>query len=215
MECIKGIILFVLIDSFLEKINYRGNYYFNHFLCNLFVTLFTAKDVLRSYTDFAHCEKYTCNSNVVSLIYGLHLYHSLYYFQKLGFDDITHHVSALCVCVPLALYYSPGSLLGYSFFFTTGLPGMVNYLLLWLQRNELYDRKKQKSWNQFLNVWIRNPGCISCATLIVLKACLTETKEYFYASIIVALITVWNGSYFMEQVVADYAKRYLTCQMLA
>lgn len=203
--------MFIFIDIFLSRNKYEGNYYFNHFLCNLFVTIFTIRDVIMTFIDFENCEKYKCDSLVVSLIYGLHIYHSLYYFYKLGFDDIVHHVSALCVCVPLALYYSPGSLLGYSFFFTTGLPGMINYFLLWEQRNGLYDRQLQKKWNVFLNVWIRNPGCISCATLILLKAFLDKKQTLYnqFAAILVSSITIWNGSYFMEQVVSDYAKRYL------
>lgn len=211
MNFLKNILLFLFIDIFLSKNHYQGNYYFNHFLCNLFVTIFTVRDVVRSFTNFYECEKYECNEIVISLIYGLHLYHSIYYFKKLNIDDILHHVSALCVCVPLALYFSPGSLLGYSFFFTTGLPGMINYFLLWKQRNGLYDRKLQKQWNRFLNVWIRNPGCISCATLILLKALVdqNQTRWNLIASVLVAFITVWNGSYFMDQVVSDYAKRYL------
>lgn len=211
MYSIKFLFLFLFIDIFLSKNNCIGNYYFNHFLCNLFVTLFTIKDVIVSYSDFDNCEKYKCHPLVVSLIYGLHMYHCLYYYKKLQMDDILHHISALCICVPLALLYSTGSLLGYSFFFTTGLPGMINYFLLWKERNGLYKRQQQKKWNRILNVWIRNPGCISCATLILLKAFVNHEQTLWnrFSSLVVAIITVWNGSYFMEQVVCDYAKRYL------
>ena len=148
---------------------------------------------------------------VISIIYALHIYHTVYYCRKLSLDDMLHHVSALCVCVPLAIYYSPGSLLGYSFFFTTGLPGMINYLLLWRERNGNFPRQCQKKWNVRLNVWIRNPGCISCATLIFLKTFFHPENTIYHkiAGLVVSLLTVWNGSYFMEQVVSDYAKRYL------
>ena len=146
MNSIKFLILFLLIDIFLSKNLCTENYCFNHFLCSLFVCLFTIKDVVVSYTDFDNCEKYESHSIVVSLIYGLYIYHCLYYYKKLKMNDIFHYISTLCICVPLSLLYNIGSLLGYYFFFTFGLPEMINYFLLWKERNGLYKRQKQKKY---------------------------------------------------------------------
>ena len=69
------------------------------------------------------------------------------------------------VALPMGLTMNSGPLLNYSLFFLTGLPGGINYILLFLSRNKCMERLTQKRINNSLNLWIRAPGCISHSTL--------------------------------------------------
>jgi hypothetical protein len=87
-------------------------------------------------------------------------------------------------------------------FFTTGLPGGIDYTLLALVKNGYMDRKIEKRVNTFLNVWIRSPGCVAVAALGLAH----PPSENTLAPVISGLLTFWNGQYFMHQVVENYAR---------
>ena len=89
--------------------------------------------------------------------------------------------------------------------FLTGLPGGINYYLLFLQRNNIIEKKTQKYYNYHLNLWIRQPGCIATALLSILFYIKFETTfiEKIF-NIYIIIIHYWNGIYFMEQVIKNY-----------
>ena len=69
------------------------------------------------------------------------------------------------------------------------------------------ERLTQKRINKSLNLWIRAPGCISHSALsLVVYNNHNELIEYEKYLILFAIfLTFWNGIYFMEQVVSNYA----------
>ena len=52
------------------------------------------------------------------------------YYNKLKFDDYLHHGLMVFVALPLGIYLNSGSLLDHGYFYLTGPPGGINYLLL-------------------------------------------------------------------------------------
>ena len=68
---------------------------------------------------------------------------------------------------------------------------------------------KQKRINNFINQWIRCPGCISQVALSVamyykLYDEFTQMQTMFYY--IIVFLIYWNGIYYMKQVSYDYNK---------
>ena len=103
-----------------------------------------------------------------------------------------------------------GSLLGHGLFFTTGLPGGIDYLLLFLERNNIINKITEKRINKQLNLWIRCPGCISNSIMLFIYSYMTfriNIMDYFtyIISLFISFSMFWNGVYFMEQVVSNYA----------
>ena len=69
-------------------------------------------------------------------------------------------------------------------------------------------RLTQKKINKWLNLWIRVPGCVSHSVLSVIiyynySQNFTNIEQYLILCTII--LTFWNGIYFMEQVVTNYA----------
>jgi hypothetical protein len=202
---------FCAADWVLTKAGFTSPYYLLHALHNAGIVALTWPDVVASLTDMYKWDTYTINSNAVALVISLHLYHIARYTKTLKFDDWLHHILMIGVAVPIGIAFPFTPLMGYSLFFSTGLPGGISYFALFLQRNGWLDRMIEKRINTTLGVWIRSPGCVSHATLAAAWA--LSTPDFTYVEKAVALVPAfllyWNGQYFMQQAVADLAKREL------
>jgi len=170
------------------------------------IVAITAPDVYATITDLYGLEKYTTNLLAVQLCLALHFYHIALYWQKFRFDDWLHHGVMIGVAMPLGLFIQSYTLMGFSLFFTTGLPGGIDYALLFLVRNGYLEKHTEKSINTFLNVWVRSPGCVAMASLTLASA-LSRSMDCIAQSLCIlpALLTFWNGQYFMQRVVEDWA----------
>ena len=200
--------MFIGIDVLCEKFKLEGRYYFVHTICNFLIINLTWSDVLATYFDFANFYDYPMNYRAAMLTFGLHLYHTIWYFKKLRFDDWLHHILSVGIALPLSMATHAGTLLGHSLFYLTGLPGMIDYFLLFLNRNGYLAKLTEKKVNCLLNLWLRCPGCIAHSALTMVGFNMLDSTLTTYArntSIITALIIFWNGIYFMNQVVVNYA----------
>ena len=169
----------------------------------------TFNDLCLSYSDIYNFNKYPRNIEATIITFSLHFYHLVYYFRKLRFDDWLHHVLMIVFALPLSLAVNGGCLIGHSLFFTTGLPGCIDYFMLFLVRNNYINRITEKKLNNYINLWIRCPGCISHAVLTAVVL-LNNSDNFNFIEKIIAILTgilvYWNGIYFMNQVVVNYSE---------
>jgi hypothetical protein len=200
---------FVLMDMALKRYRFQNPYYAIHALHNAMIVALTAPDLWITMTDFKHLELYEPNWTSAYLCFALHFYHIWVYYPTFRFDDWLHHILMVGVALPLGLSVPSSTLLGFSLFFTTGLPGGIDYALLFGVRNGWLQRLTEKRINKELNVWIRSPGCIAHATLslLFLSAHMASgtASAFLIPTLITAALVGWNGQYFMQQVVTDYA----------
>jgi len=210
LEIIQYIALFSLIDRVLTHYRLDGVYYIVHAIHNAMIVAATWPDVTATFTDIYHLADYPTNSGAIQLCVALHLYHVLLYWRSLRHDDWLHHGLMIGVALPLASMVDAHSVLGLTLFFTTGLPGGIDYSLLALVKNGCMSRVRSRSCSGILHVWIRSPGCIAAAAIGIATytsspASITDSWAKTVATIIPCLITFWNGQYFMRQVVENYA----------
>lgn len=202
--------MMVLFDKYLPSW-VQGKYYLVHAVVNFIILLNSGSDMINTYLNFDESMMSTTNFIPAMLVYSLHFYHMIAYYNKLRFDDWLHHILMVFVSLPIASFINSGTLLNHSLFFLCGLPGMIDYFLLFLVRNKYIDRMTEKKVNKHLNLWIRAPGCISHTVLTIIaymkyKDSLFNGRYDFIAMMITAVLVYWNGVYFMEQVVSDYKK---------
>jgi hypothetical protein len=203
-----GVGYFIGIDYILGKFKYEGKYYLNHAICNGVVVKLTLSGMISSYfinniTNHQILQLY----NAKMIIYSLHIYHILWYFKKLRRDDWLHHILMIGIVLPLTELVPQNNIISHALFFTTGLPGLIDYTLLYLNRNNLINKYFEKRVNTFLNLWIRAPGCIMNTTmsLLIITNKYNQLNTYqLYSSIIMMSLVYWNGIYFMTQVLTDY-----------
>jgi hypothetical protein len=204
---------FSFLDRLLTRCNMDGVYYAVHTVHNAAIVYLTIPDVIHTFLHFRQIHIFLTNYQAIYLCYGLHFYHCLLYWRKFRFDDWLHHILMIAVALPIGTFLEAHTLTGVSLFFTTGLPGGIDYALLCGVRNGWIDRMTEKKVNRALNVWIRSPGCAAHAAFTL--AYLFSTPEFrllgwsspsAVLGIVPALLVYWNGQYFMGQVVADYAR---------
>lgn len=208
MESIVWITIYILgfvdLDAAIRRWNLSHPYYLVHCVHNAAIVWLTWHDVIASFTDFENIQAYQTNMHAVQLCFALHIYHVLCYWQTFRIDDWLHHILMIGVALPLGVILPSGTLLGFSLFFTTGLPGGIDYGLLFAVRNGWLERETEKRVNKFLNTWIRSPGCMFQVALnIAFMFTVADRSPMWYLGFIPAVLNYWNGQYFMAQVVAQ------------
>ena len=199
------------MDRLLTITGLQGVYYLLHSIHNGIIVYLTAPDVWGTLTNFRHVGDEPNNMEALRWVFALHFYHILLYWRKFRFDDWLHHALMIGIALPLGGFLPAGRLLGYSLFFTTGLPGGIDYLLLFLARNNIIGREIEKWANGWLNVWIRSPGCASHASLTVAFLSMNPSQDTiaWFGAFLTAVLNYWNGQYFMFQVVYDAGERHI------
>jgi hypothetical protein len=113
------------------------------------------------------------------------------------------------IVLPLTSIIPQNNIISHGIFFTTGLPGLIDYTLLFLNRNNIVSRYFEKKINSSINLWIRAPGCIMNTSLGISQIILNYnilTNYQFNSIIIINCLIYWNGIYFMKQALVDYIK---------
>ena len=197
---------FILIDYILGK-KIRGKYYFNHFINNIYIVYLTLPDVINTYTNFDKILDYPVNYEPALSTIALHSYHIVNYYDRLRIIDWMHHILMVVFAVPVGISANSGSLLGHSLFYLTGLPGAIDYILLFLAKNNYIENLVEKKINSKINIWLRCPGCIAHSTICMLSYFSNNINYTLYdkASIIfTSLLVFLNGIYFMKEVLVNY-----------
>jgi len=195
---------FRLLDKQIAARGFQRPYYAVHVVHNAAIVALTAGDVWHSFADFYHATYHAVNWQAIILCFALHFYHIIDYWRVFFLDDWLHHGLMVGMALPIALVVPSGSLTGACLFFTTGLPGGISYALLFAQRNGWITREQEKAINVPVHAWIRGPGCIANAALILatgLSNQLIATWWELLGSVLVSAVTYWNGVYFTRQVI--------------
>lgn len=201
---------YIGFDKILIGNKWEGKYYFIHGINNAFITYLTFNDIVLTFTDFNTVLTETTSILPSIITYSLHMYHVAVYYKKFNSDDWLHHI-LMGAALLVAHQFNSGRLINYSLFFTTGLPGMIDYFLLFLVKNNKLESIVEKRINNYINLWLRSPGCISHAVLTLLvynmyKETLLIGSIHQIGYLFTSSMTYWNGIYFMNKVVISYNK---------
>jgi hypothetical protein len=202
---------YIGIDKLIGK-KYEGKYYLIHGVNNALITYLTFGDVMATFTQFNTVLSADISILPSIITYSLHFYHTFIYYKKFNLDDWLHHI-LMGAALVAAHNFNTGRLINYSLFFTTGLPGMIDYFLLFLVKNNKLESIVEKRVNNYINLWLRSPGCVSHAVLTLVvyniyKETLLNGYIHQFGYIFTSLMTYWNGIYFMNKVVISYNKNY-------
>jgi hypothetical protein len=198
------------VDKIILGKKCEGKYYLIHGINNALITYLTFDDIVLIFTDFNTVLSATASMLPSIITYSLHMYHIAVYYKKFNIDDWLHHI-LMGAALVVAHQFNSGRLINYSLFFTTGLPGMIDYFLLFLVKNNKLEPIVEKRMNNYINLWVRSPGCISHAVLTLLvyniyKETLLTGYIHQIGYLFTSSMTYWNGIYFMNKVVISYNK---------
>lgn len=144
------------------KINSQeARYYLLHAVVNLVVVVLIMPDVVAFIKDpLAGLEGEYTDGPLAATV-GLHLFHCISQAKKLQLVDWVHHlISNMLVC-GLCFPFHYGPLMNWACLYVCGLPGGIDYFLLFLVKQGHMEKRTEKRLNRFLNMWIRLPGIVA------------------------------------------------------
>ena len=180
---------------------------FLHIWINLVVVIFSAYDVFICLTDFDRCftDKWSTSAPFMMGVTS-HLYH-LATYKNIKYGDYVHHVPMAIICPLFAWPYLQNRCVNFALFALTGLPGGIDYVLLTLAKKGLIDPMIEKKANVYIHVWLRNAFLQIAVGMFIVAL---QTGKADFKTLIVAILTFWNGHYYMHDTLKNYySKHYI------
>ena len=200
-----------LLDTLIKYTKTNSPWFDLHCIVNFLIVIFCFNDV---YLCFENPNNSVLimdeNTQIAScLCFCLHLYHTIAY--KLKPMDVFHHYLFIFIATPLYIIYSyKGSALIY--FFNSGLPGGIDYMLLSFVKNKKINYMVEKKVNSYLNSYIRMPGGF-ITSYIILKDGIYFGDTRLYSNIILSGLIFYNSAYFGKLAIENYVERKMLCDV--
>lgn len=203
------------------KLNYtnRARWFLLHSLINFVVVYYSLLDLYTCFSNSLICYKIPWNYNSTKVYYYasvLHIYHCLFF--KLTPDDILHHVLMVALCGTLC-YYIQSIISSFALFFLSGLPGAIDYMLLYLVKMDKIHTLTEKKVYTYISAYLRAPGCV-LTLCIGMNGVIDYYNSSEYINLFILLLTIslifWNGQYYLLQshesyIKKKYSKIYFSC----
>ena len=190
-------VTFICMPEYSQK----SRWFLLHALSNCYI-------MSNSYSDMFYCLKnpiicsnteWNDNSNNAFLMCTIvHLYHCLLF--RLTREDILHHGLMLFICGPLA-YHAHKITATASLFFLSGLPGLIDYSLLWIFKCLDLNHNVRKYIYLVVNLLIRSPGCLIFSYINMLS--------FSIEKVILSIILYWNALYYLNQAYKSYYNLFI------
>ena len=182
----------------------KARWFTLHALANAVITAMATPDLLKALREPKDSMEGKCSVVPATLIPSLFIYH-LSAFSNVPKDEWVHHCLFGGVIATAGLYYCPGPLQNALAFFICGLPGGIDYAMLAAVRQGAMRPVTEKVLNTWLNVWLRSPGLVLVGYIIYVACKYGRSKMPNNVAAIVALLSAFNGNYYMQRVVASAA----------
>jgi len=195
-----------------KSINIKNNknirWFFIHFISNLFVSINAISDLRLCLLEPYNIYKYKWSSSSYNTFYIsviTHIYHIIFF--NLTKADRLHHGLMVLIAGSIE-YYKKSIISPAALFFITGLPGCIDYFLLFLVKLNKLSKKREKIIYLYLSTYIRSPGAciISVMGLYNLKHEFNNSILNGIISLISCLLVFWNGQYYLMISSRDYGK---------
>ena len=200
--------------DFLIKLYFSKNesYFLLHFLFNFWVSwtvyddvIFTLVNPFKIYQDTLFS-----NSGIMSTlgIMCFHLNHLLFY-SNLTREDWIHHIISSFL-VPITAFIFPFShILSLSNIVMCGIPGGIDYLLLFFVKLKILNKLTEKRINRFLNLLIRWPFMFLCFYIFIVNVIkLNVISDYIYLMFLAFVLHLTNAVYYCDKVIGNYYLNY-------
>jgi hypothetical protein len=220
-------LLFVFDRVIVKPLTSRGlsvkdatssRWFFIHAFANALVVITALRsmagvlgDPLHAMDGTVHADKGPFGSGSVwplTIINAVHIYHLVGGFRLSAAERFHHMLFIPTLGFPGQLL-DWGALGNWQAFFISGLPGMIDYSLLGLQKLGRCRGLTEKRVNANLNVWCRAPG-IGSSTWMLYQAMLYGHHNVpLWAAAIQLVLPPYNALYYGKQAVANYAVHFM------
>lgn len=197
--------LHLITDSLPRCLGQKAKWYLLHCIVNAIVTLWTASSMLHILLYPLAKDPYICFLPVFPsiLVMSLHVYHALA-FHLNRYDIIHHVVMMLILLIPLFNTHNAGFIYfcNYSLFYLCGLPGGVDYYMMYKVECGQMEKLHEKYYNSHINAWVRSVGILYGAFVCYLKWHLRQVSAVYAVPVIAAFL--WNAQFYNRLVSWSY-----------
>ncbi len=200
-----ALVLIRCIDYLLSKIelNEKIRWFQLHAITNMFICYFVINEVIECFINPNISVEKTNNEWGRSFALSLHIYHCIYF--TLRKEDWIHHIGSVFIGAPLFILTNTKGV-SVNYFFCTGLPGAVDYIMLTLMKYNYISRLQQKNICCYLNTYIRIPGGIVGAYLLFKDAFMYSSYYIHYRPLCLSSIIYLNATFYGKQAIGSYYK---------
>ena len=202
----------ILISKLLRpdiKLHYNTRWFFVHFIVNFLVTYLTFEEVIFCIKNVSSCTMTEPTDNAkqaINLAILAHIYHMIIFSPYLKSDEWYHHI--IMVLFNSVVYYlNPYKTQGIAVFFATGLPGMIDYFMLFLVKLKYLDSMVEKKIYFYLTTYIRSPGCMLCCFLSIPFYWIDHSFIEWTLFTASTVLIFFNGQYYMSKTCFDYGNK--------
>jgi len=186
-----------------------SKWFFIHSIINMIVVYYSLNDVKKCIEYMPECYNIGWNNDsikVYNYAFILHIYHCIFY--KLTNEDLLHHFLMVAICGTLC-YHIKSILSSLALFFLSGLPGGIDYFLLFLVKKNIVSSIFEKRVYVYISTYIRSPGCV-LTFFIGLYGVHNYyiNKNYYKLSLLLStiILILWNGQYYLLKSHESYQK---------
>ena len=201
---------FVTIATFhmtlVHHMNCLALWYLLHSIANMFIIYQCIEPISYILHDpLYHLFNLTPFYDSMYTVVLIHLYHMLFF--KCTNDDIFHHLVFVGMGSFVIYTFNNGYYAALSHFFICGLPGCLDYFMLFLYKTDFIFKNTRLRYAMLLNVWIRSPGlCMLACIAIINFIYKTKTVHTCIEIILQICLTIGNGQMYMKDVVYSAGK---------
>ena len=196
--------IYVIDKIGISILSKKAQWFQLHFIINMLISYTSWNEAAQILINPNKAKEITNNYITCALAFSLHLYHVLFF--KLSTVDKLHHVSSVFFVTPLGLYFNK-KVLSLHYFFGTGVPGGIEYLLLSLVKHDKLSVIKQKQCSSYLNAFMRMPGGVLASFLTFADAINSSDIIFTIVGIIIAIISFLNVTIFGKMAIENYIER--------
>lgn len=186
-------------------------WFFIHSYVNFIITITTFNDLLLCISDpYNGTLTLSKTSQIGYRIASIsHIYHIIFFYNKLTRDEWLHHVLMCLVCGPLTKFYNRNRICVSTLWFLSGFPGFIDYTMLYLVKVGKIPSIKQKNLYLYLSCLIRSPGCIIMVYIQLINMYKVKYVDELLAKLVLSSLVLWNAQYFLYITIRDTTRKYI------
>ena len=191
-----------------EKIHHNRRWFFIHAVVNGLVSYYNFSDTYLTLTNPVEYPLLPMSNNAfyaTNIVVIAHIYHMIVFYDKLKIDEWFHHLTM----IPLngiSVYVLGIKAQSASAFFICGLPGLIDYSLLWMVKMRWIHKNYEKWIYLYVTTFIRSPGATMVTYVSLCNINSIKDDWMFGYCMLLMGLNFWNGQYYMMKSCMDHQK---------
>ena len=200
----------ILVSKFFypdEQVHHNRRWFMIHAFVNGLVTYYNFGDLMLCMRDplkypllpMSQDSFFSTDIMIVS-----HFYHMTFFYPYLKKDEWFHHLLMMSLSGTSVYILGNKSQASYAFFLS-GLPGLIDYSLLWGVKMKFVPPWLEKNVYLYLTTYVRSPGTMMVTCLTVPHLARFDGWMWSYCGLL-ATLNFWNGQYYMMKSCRDHER---------